>query len=135
MSKLAKLLNCAVLPAAAAYSLGIGVAHAQISGAGAAGFVLCTQASQGATSLAVSSATADVALSVCGPSVMLQNGSSNPAYFTVGSSTITATTSGYYIAGNSFQLLVVNTYTAQYLAAVSSAGATTTLYINQGFAQ
>ena len=82
-------------------ALGLLVLTAGGASAQYAGLTPCGQASRTLTT-----STANVVLPNCGPTVILYNITSQEAYYNIGSSsTITATTSSYYIPGGGFVVL------------------------------
>jgi hypothetical protein len=90
-----------------------------------------------AETLSVSGTSSNVQLSLCGPTVLLQNIGSQEMFFNIGAaSTTAATTSNYSIPGNTF--IVINVPNGQplgwYLAGITSTS-TTTLRVTQGYAQ
>lgn len=96
-----------------------------------AGLTPCGQASR-----SVATSTANVVLPSCGPTVILYNTTSQEAYYNIGpSSTITATTSNYYIPGGGFIVLQQpGIGTTWYLAGITPA-TTSTLKVVIGAAK
>ena len=90
------------------------------------------------TTLSVNNiSSTNVQLSVCGPTVLLMNITSQEAFYNVGpTSSTAATVNSYSIPGNSFQLLTVpsNGAGGWWLAAITAANSTT-LRVVQGTAQ
>lgn len=87
-----------------------------------------------AESLSVTGSTGNVALSGCGAVAIVYNITSQEAFYNLGTSSVTATTSNYSIPGNAFVVLQVSTSPSQFLAAIT-ASSTTTLRVVQGWAQ
>src|SRR6185312_14660687 len=102
-------------------ALGILISLAGGANAQYAGLTPCA-----AKSLSVTGSTGNVALSNCGPTVILYNTTSQEAYYNVGSaSTTAATTSSYYIPGGGFIVLQVPSGTVWYLAGITPTSTTT----------
>src|ERR1700754_4965241 len=96
----------------------VGHANAQI-----AGIAPCA-----AESLAVSGTSSNVALSACGPVVIVYNITSQEAFYNLGQASNTAATAtSYSLPGNSFVVLQVGQSTPGFLAAIASTGTTTKL--------
>lgn len=102
-------------------SLAILVALSSGASAQYAGFTPCS-----GKSLSVTTSSANVQLSTCGPTVILYNTTSQEAYYNIASaSTTAATTSGYYIPGGGFIVLQQPAGVAWYLAGITSTSTTT----------
>jgi hypothetical protein len=100
----------------------------------AVGLTPCTTtAVTGKTSLSVTTVSARVQLSNCGPTVILYNIGTIEAFYALGSSTVTATTTGFSIPPNFYVILNIGS-SSPYLAAVTSSDSTT-IRIVQGRAQ
>jgi len=88
-----------------------------------------------AKSLSVTTTTGNVALSSCGPTAILYNTTSQEAYYNLsGSSSVTATTSSFYIPGGGFIVLQVPSGTVWTLAGITPTS-TTVFKIVQGAAK
>jgi hypothetical protein len=83
----------------------------------------------GSATLAVTNATGRVALPNNDPTIIIQNTGSNAAFFNLGGSTVTATTSNYSLPSG--VQIAVTPGTSTYIAAITSSS-TTTLNIIQG---
>jgi hypothetical protein len=122
----------------------IGFAFALLFPAGAMAQQAGISACAGGT-LAVTSSSANVQLSTCGPVVIVYNITSQEAFYAFGATSSAAATAQttstaapiagtYSLPGNSFVTLNISNETAAYLAAITASN-TTTLRIVQGYAQ
>ena len=111
-------------------ALGLLILTAGAANAQFAGITPCA-----AKSLALTTSTGNVALSGCGPTMILYNITSQEAYYNLGTtSAVTATTSSYYIPGGGFVVLQIPTNSSWYLAGITPTS-TSTLKAVQGTAK